>query len=75
MKRGYSSLRIVKFWFVLLLLYHFGLENSKGILKKVDLLESLSDFLESIGKVLRRGEGGGYVVTNEGVCKSGEERG
>ena len=42
-----------------LLRYHFRSEILKGIPNKVELVEAVTVFLESIGRVLCRGEGGG----------------
>ena len=49
-----------------LLLYHFGLERLKGIPKKVELVEAVTDlFRRDWEGLMQRVGGGGSVVTNE----------
>ena len=45
-----------------LLCYHFGSEKLKGIPKKVELVGSVKYFLESIGTVLCRYGGVGFLL-------------
>ena len=59
-----------------LLWYQFGSGKLKGIPKKLELVEAMKDFLESIGVILcRDGVGGVSGVTNEGVHEAGEDMG
>ena len=44
-----------------LLRYHFRSENMKGIPKKLELVEAVTEFLEIIGRFLCRGRGVGYM--------------
>ena len=62
----------------MLICYHFRSEALKGIPKKVELVEAVTDIFESIVRVLCRGRGGGVggsVVTNEAVHEAGEDIG
>ena len=57
-----------------LLCYHFGSEKLNGSPNIVELVEAVTECFRNCCWVLCR-RGGGYVVTIEGVCGSGEEMG
>ena len=59
-----------------LLRYHFRSENMKGIPKKLELVEAVTEFFRKYWKVIVQREGCGiYAISNKAGRESGEEMG
>ena len=59
-----NILKVKEIW--VLLRYHFGSEKLKGIPKKVELVEAVTDlFRRDWEGLVKRVGGGGLMVTNE----------
>ena len=60
-----NNLKVKDIW--VLLSYHFGSERLKGIPKKVELVEAVTDLFQRDREVFfcGKGKGGGSVVSND----------